>query len=438
MLIYFCCLSNYVLGVDMDKSWIESRDWNSKEYIDGVERFISFAYRNKNMQSSCIKCPCCKCVNRVYHNLHTVKGHIEMHGFDRSYKDWIYHGELIDALEDNTCNFGNDVSLDDISYESSLGGNMIAMVQEGRGVPQTHANSCSDGHGVEDVVPDGDMPKYFKLLKDAERKLYENYPEGITELSFVVELLHLKKVNGWTISSFTMLLKLLEKTFPNARIPKSFYQANKLTSDLGFKYETWDACPNNCMLFRDENATLEKCVICGASRYKSNVGSDVDQAQQSNQSTKVAAKKVRYFPLKPRLQRLFWSSHTASLMKWHTEDRIDDGVQRHPADSRAWKSFDECNPSFASDSRNVRLGLASDGFNPFGNMSVAHSTWPVVLMPLNVSPWLCMKQQNLILSILIDGPKGPGDKIDVFLQPLIDELKELWSDGVTTYDVSSK
>ena len=131
-----------------------------------------------------------------------------------------------------------------------------------------HENSCSDEHGVEDVVPDGDLPKYFKLLKDAERKLYENCPEGITELSFIVKRLHLNQLNGWTNSSFTMLLKLLEKTFPNARIPKSFYQANKTTTDLGFKNKMWDACPNRCMLFRNENETLEKCVICGASRYK--------------------------------------------------------------------------------------------------------------------------------------------------------------------------
>ena len=98
--------------------------------------------------------------------------------------------------------------------------------------------------------------------------------------------------------------------------------------------------------------------------------------------------------------------------------------------------FDEKNPDFAVDSRNVRLGLATDGFNPFRTMSVAHSTWPVVLIPYNLPPWLCMKQQFFILYVLIDGPKGPGDKIDVYLQPLIEELKELWSQGVLTYDSS--
>lgn len=125
-------------------------------------------------------------------------------------------------------------------------------------------------------------------------------------------------------------------------------------------------------------------------------------------------------------------------MKWHVEKQIDDGVMRHQSDSRAWKVFGEKNPSLAGDERNVRLGLITNGFNPFGNMSVAHSTWPIVVVPYNLPPWLCMKQPNLILSTLIDGPKGPGDKIDVYLQSLVEELKELWAIGISTYDAPTK
>jgi len=42
------------------------------------------------------------------------------------------------------------------------------------------------------------------------------------------------------------------------------------------------------------------------------------------------------------------------------------------------------------------------------------------------------------MSTLIPGPRAPGNDIDVYLQPLIDELKELWKIGVETYDVSMK
>ena len=39
-----------------------------------------------------------------------------------------------------------------------------------------------------------------------------------------------------------------------------------------------------------------------------------------------------------------------------------------------------------------------------------------------------MKQSSLILSMVIPGDKGPDNDIDIFLQPLIDELKQLWED----------
>jgi len=34
-----------------------------------------------------------------------------------------------------------------------------------------------------------------------------------------------------------------------------------------------------------------------------------------------------------------------------------------------------------------------------------------------------MKNTNFMLSLLIPGPKAPGNDIDVFLQPLVDELQ---------------
>ena len=86
----------------------------------------------------------------------------------------------------------------------------------------------------------------------------------------------------------------------------------------------------------------------------------------------------------------------------------------------------------------MRLGLTVDGFNPFGNMSTTYSTWPVSLIPYNLPPWMCMKRSYFMLSLLISSPTSPGNDIDVYLQPPVEELKELWDVGVETFDVSSK
>jgi len=93
---------------------------------------------------------------------------------------------------------------------------------------------------------------------------------------------------------------------------------------------------------------------------------------------------------------------------------------------------------FAEDPRNVKLGLASDGFNPFGMLNVSYSCWPVILIPYNLLPWLCLKQSYWMLSMMIPGARSPGVSIDVYLQPLIDELKVLWEEGVKAWDAKER
>lgn len=50
----------------------------------------------------------------------------------------------------------------------------------------------------------------------------------------------------------------------------------------------------------------------------------------------------------------------------------------HPADWKAWKHFDNKYLDFSAEPRNVRLGLISDGFNPFSNVANSYSVWPVI------------------------------------------------------------
>ncbi|RVW34898.1 hypothetical protein CK203_113022 [Vitis vinifera] len=151
-------------------------------------------------------------------------------------------------------------------------------------------------------------------------------------------------LNGWSNKSFTMLLELLK-----------------------------EALPEDCMLYSKEHANANECVVCGVSRWKSSDDHSTDEFTKSVKKKKIYVKVLRYFPLKPRLQRLYMSSKTAFHMKWHVDGRMEGEMMRHPVDSLAWKNFDNVHPSFALEPRNVRLDLASDGFNPFGNMSISYS-----------------------------------------------------------------
>ena len=46
-----------------------------------------------------------------------------------------------------------------------------------------------------------------------------------------------------------------------------------------------------------------------------------------------------------------------------------------------------------------------------------------------------MKQKYIMMPVLIQGPNQPGNEIDLYLRPLVDELLQLWSDeGVRVWD----
>ena len=50
---------------------------------------------------------------------------------------------------------------------------------------------------------------------------------------------------------------------------------------------------------------------------------------------------------------------------------------------------------------------------------------------------MCITTPHMFLTCIIPGPTNPKNKIDVYLQPLINELKMPWDD-VQTYDISMR
>ncbi|GJZ98713.1 pyruvate kinase, partial [Tanacetum coccineum] len=170
------------------------------------------------------------------------------------------------------------------------------------------------------------------------------------------------------------------------------------------------------------NKDVHFCPVCNTSRWKDSI----------TPGKKDPKKVLRYFSIIPRLQYLHKSSHTTKEMTWHATGKCTEpGKMQHLVDSRAWKNFDTKYPDFVKEQKNVRLGLAADGFNPFGNLSQSYIMWPMILTTYNLPPWLCMKESSFMLTLLIPGPKSPSKDIDIYLRPLIDNLKDLL--GKTAY-----
>ena len=78
---------------------------------------------------------------------------------------------------------------------------------------------------------------------------------------------------------------------------------------------------------------------------------------------------LHYFPILPRFRRMFKSEIMVEQLIWHAKNQSQDGKMRHPINSLAWKTIDRKWSKFALYPRNLRLGLATDGFNPFCDLS---------------------------------------------------------------------
>ncbi|KAL3513701.1 hypothetical protein ACH5RR_026418 [Cinchona calisaya] len=239
-----------------------------------------------------------------------------VHGISKDYVTWVYHGESYQndsdekhILHEEFHDEDEDDDLDDML-------NDLSRANCGEGW-QDIGCSSSDLYCKADA--------YLRLLDDAKQHLYLGC-KSFSKLSFIVSLLHLKTMSGWTIKSFDGLLEIFIKALPNsASVPKSFYECKKIIRDLRFKYEKIHACVNDCVLFRKEYASNTTCPNdkCKGPRFK-------------EEGHKVPRKVLRYLPLKPRLQRLFVNDDLANEMRWHKEKRVDDNnIMRHLADSEA-------------------------------------------------------------------------------------------------------
>ncbi|GJN35321.1 hypothetical protein PR202_gb24076 [Eleusine coracana subsp. coracana] len=397
----------------MDKRWMKLPR-QSEEYRKGVDMFLEFTFSN-SAKGNKILCPCKICQNSCWNVSEDVRGHLICDGFTQGYLKWVNHGEqspsqLLCSLKSDSIQGENSNEEDDISdLLQDLAGGLDEM----------------GGLEVNDMHNNGDMESFYKLVDDAGKELYPGC-KNFSKLCFMVRLQHIKFLGGWSNKSFDMLLELLKDVLhEGSSLPKNFNGAKNKVKCLGLGYTNVHAYENDCILFWKKNELLNVCPTCNTSRWKSEKTS-----RNGKRVHRVPRKVLPYFPIKKMLQRYFMTSKTAADTRWHDEGRAKDGLLRHPVDAPLWTDFDSRHKEIASDSRNLRLAVASDGFNPFRTMTSNYSIWPVILIPCNLPPWKCMKQTNFNLSLLIPSHKVAESNMDVYLEPLINDLIDMFADGV--------
>ncbi|RZC84545.1 hypothetical protein C5167_047330 [Papaver somniferum] len=110
-----------------------------------------------------------------------------------------------------------------------------------------------------------------------------------------------------------------------ANLPDNYPNMKNPIKELGMECITIHACPNHPILYRKEHAERVECLKCKMPRYKHYVDPKTEKGGTEPLKT------VRYFPLIPRLKRLYSVPWIAKAMTWHKRAKSTDNLMRHPA-----------------------------------------------------------------------------------------------------------
>jgi len=113
-----------------------------------------------------------------------------------------------------------------------------------------------------------------------------------------------------------------------------------------------------------------------------------------------------------------------------TTDVFDSTHYRDLLHSKVTVDGKEIPYNFFSDSRDIALGLSTDGFAPFKKRK--QTTWPFIFVNYNLPPDVRVHMGNVMEAGTIPGPKKPKDA-DSFFFPAVQELKQL-EVGVVAFD----
>ncbi|XP_021740131.1 uncharacterized protein LOC110706520 [Chenopodium quinoa] len=299
------------------------------------------------------------------------------------------------------------------------------MIMDALGNDPPNMGGGEESH-FEEEKPNPQAKKFLNLLEESKRPLYEGSSMSVLEIASRITSLKCEyNLPHMCVDGFA---SLMNETIPdNNNMGEAFYEVKKVVNGLELPHEKIHACPKGCMLFWKDDVNLSNCRVCGSERYS-----------KTSKGSSVPLKVLIYFPITPRLQRLFATKNISAEMTWHASNPRVANTMAHPSDSDAWKHLDKTFPEFAPEPRNVRLGLCTDEFAPHGKFGGQYSCWPVILTPYNLPSSMCMKRQFMFLSLLVPGPKNPKGNLDVYMKPLIEELKQLWDVGANTFDLSKQ
>lgn len=227
-------------------------------------------------------------------------------------------------------------------------------------------------------------------------------------------------------------------------IPQSLKQAKKMAGLIHDEFSKYVVCPECDSLYDFDNVVKRdrrngnvsatcttvhfphhphksKRKACGAALMKAAISID--------------GKKTLFFPkkvyctssIKENLQRLVSIPGFIELLKCSSNDESE--VMFDITDGNVWKTFRDVNnhPYFEA-KRNLAAMINVDWFNPYENTE--HSEGVIYLSILNIDRMHRNKWDYIMLLGVIPGPREPALTINTYLKPIVDELEDIWQNGI--------
>ncbi|GAU48783.1 hypothetical protein TSUD_406260 [Trifolium subterraneum] len=277
----------------MDRSWMYDRVNPNRfglkdSFLSGVAEFVNKAMEQPQyLNNGEIRCPCvnCKCI------------------------------DLKTASEDQDVDIGGHSSSgEDVGDEDQFEA-MNEMIYDAyrpfSNVPNAESDMENETHGETDVPIEKAQQFYNKLIS-TNQPIYEGASES--KLSISVKLLAAMSIWHVPQKCIDHFAQMLVDVCPTKQcLPQNHYQATKLVSTLGLEVQKIDCCVNGCLLYYKEDISLTECRVCQAPRY-------VPRRKGMGNHKDVPEKRMFYFPIIPRLQRL----HNLDVM--HIEKNFFDNV----------------------------------------------------------------------------------------------------------------
>ncbi|KAL0284946.1 UNVERIFIED_CONTAM: hypothetical protein Scaly_2833800 [Sesamum calycinum] len=238
---------------------------------------------------------------------------------------------------------------------------------------------------------------------------FSNIVHDADQLGAIAELVDIKADGHIFERIYDRISQWANRILPSDHtLPRDYYSAKKLVKDLGLPVEKIRACKNGCMFYWKDDVDLEYCKFCW---------DEVIFFEGDCRAHEVACHTSNRRGVNVRIEQ---SPQTDSTTMQQLDRALDGGH--------------ETNCLRLEEPRNVRLGLCTNGFTPHGQHGRTYSCWPVTITPYNLPPSMCMSSKYILLMMVIPDPSNPKHLIDVYLEPLIEELLQLWHVGVRMYD----